>query len=443
MITFWRRRTLRFKITSAVTVAAVLVLLALARLVAGVIGPLMVQSVDSDIAVVATRARAQVTAGATTLPSSPDLRVRVLDIAGNPVDGQPPPRLSASEVGALKAGQWVLRTGDEPPHRWHGAVVSAPDGTQRLVVVGAGIPGYWSAQRLGARWLSVGAVLAGLLDGAVTWLAVRGALRPVQRMREAARASSAGQRLPVPAARDELRELAEEMNALLARRDHAIERLQRFTGDAAHELRSPIASIRAQAEVAVVHPDPELSAEVLADVVAEAERMSVMVSDLLVLARSDAGELPPVETVDLAFAVQAAINRLPGGGPLVRFEAPGTHCTVSAASAEVDLVLDNLLRNASRYARAGVTVTVLSGYNRVRLLVDDDGHGIPREHRGRVFDRFYRVADDRARQSGGSGLGLALVAELVRRRRGSVRAAVSPEGGARFDIRWPAARVAG
>src|SRR5207302_1115272 len=122
--------------------------------------------------------------------------------------------------------------------------------------------------------------------------AVRGSLRPVQRMRLAAAALPPGERLPVPAARDELRALAEAINALLARRDEARQRLQRFTGDAAHELRSPVASIRAQAEVAVLHPDVSLSQEVLAEVVTESERLSALIDDLLVLSRSDAGEGP-------------------------------------------------------------------------------------------------------------------------------------------------------
>jgi signal transduction histidine kinase len=109
---------------------------------------------------------------------------------------------------------------------------------------------------------------------------------------------------------------------------------------------------------------------------------------------------------------------------------------VSAAPAEVDLVLDNLLRNAARHARAKITVTVLPRTKWIWLVVDDDGEGVAEEHRERVFDRFYRVQDDRARTSGGAGLGLALVAEVVRRRGGTVAVGDSPEGGARFQVRW-------
>jgi signal transduction histidine kinase len=260
----------------------------------------------------------------------------------------------------------------------------------------------------------------------------------VERLRRAAARLPAGSRLPLPGADDELRSLAAALNALLARRDEATERMRRFTGDAAHELRNPVASIRVQAEVAVANPDPELSQEVLAEVVRESERLSTLVDGLLTLARSDAGELPAAEPVDVAAAAREAVDRLGANCPAVSLHVGGTASWVSAAPSEVDLVLDNLLRNAARHAHSHITVSVLAATSAVRLVVDDDGDGIAERHRARVFDRFYRVQDDRARASGGSGLGLALVAEVVRRRGGTVRVGESPEGGARFQVRWRA-----
>nr|BFF01103.1 ATP-binding protein [Streptoalloteichus tenebrarius] len=364
--------------------------------------------------------------------------VRVLDTAGHPADGGQPVGLDGGELRRLKAGEATFDYHRHFPFRWLGTVVTAPDGTQRLVVAGTDVTGLMPVLGRRIGWLWVGAAVGGGVVAVTTWFAVRRSLRPVERMRLAAFTLPSGERLPVPEPRDELRALAEALNAMLARRDEASERLRRFTGDAAHELRSPVASIRAQAEVAVAYPDPESAQEVLRDVAEEAERLSRLVDDLLALARADAGRLPPLERVDLVAAVASAARRAESpDGPPVRTEAP-TPAAVLAAPTEVATVLDNLVRNARRHARALVRVSVLPAGRQVRLVVDDDGPGVPEEHRRRVFDRFYRVQDDRARESGGAGLGLALVAETVRRRGGTVSVGDSPEGGARFEVRWPA-----
>ncbi|MBA2324681.1 MAG: sensor histidine kinase, partial [Pseudonocardiales bacterium] len=110
----------------------------------------------------------------------------------------------------------------------------------------------------------------------------------------------------------------------------------------------------------------------------------------------------------------------------------------AASPGEVALVLDNLLANARRYARSRVRISVLPSAGTVRLVVDDDGPGVPTEDRERVFDRFTRLEADRGGLSGGAGLGLALVAALVAGRGGGVRMAESPDGGARVETWWPA-----
>ncbi|MBW4719239.1 sensor histidine kinase [Saccharothrix obliqua] len=417
---WWLHRTLRFRITVVATGVALLCLLALTLLAPSLIGMVQISATDAELERTAA--------------------VRVLDTAGEPLDGGPRPDLTPQEIRQLKAGEKVLRVEGESAHRWHGRVVFAPDGTPRLHVAGDTLVGYGKANELGTRWLAVAAVLVAGLVGTATWLAVRSSLRPVERMRIAAGELPRGRRLPVPPTRDELQALAEALNALLARRDEATERLRRFTGDAAHELRSPVTSVRAQAEVAVAHPDPDFSIEVLESVVEESERLSNLVDALLLLARADTGELPRAEPVDLVLQAQAATERLPASDLLVSVHAPMTACLIQAAKSEVELVLDNLIRNASRYARTFIRISVLPAPGEVRLVVDDDGHGIPPEHRERVFDRFYRVESDRGRATGGFGLGLALVAHLVLRRRGTVRALESPEGGARLEVRWPAYR---
>ncbi|PWK91616.1 signal transduction histidine kinase [Lentzea atacamensis] len=412
---WWLRRTLRFRITVVATGVALLCLLAFTGLAPALIGLIQITAVDQELA---------------------KAEPRLLDVSGVPVDGGPPLPLTAQDIRMLKSGEPVLRLEGESAQRWRGRVVFGGDGTPRLEVFGSTLLGYEKANTLGTRWLAVAAVLVAGLVGIATWLAVRSSLRPVERMRVAAGELPHGERLPVPPSRDELQALAEALNALLARRDEASDRLRRFTGDAAHELRSPVASVRAQAEVAVAHPDPDFSIEVLESVVEESIRLSALVDSLLILARADTGAPPRAEAVDLVLEAEAAIGRL-DTELLVRLNAPPSACLVRASRSEVELVLDNLMRNAARYAYSTITVTLAPVGRDVRLLVDDDGHGIPVEHRAKVFDRFYRVEEDRGRRSGGFGLGLALVAHLVQRRDGSVRAAESPAGGARLEIRWP------
>lgn len=438
----WRRRSLTFRITTLASVVTLVCLLGLALHGGRLLEPLLTESVDAELSEVLADAVADVRAGQPV--GAPDgVLVRVLDTAGAPVDGGADPALGSETVRTLKAGMPVRADGD-PPMRWHGTVATAPDGSQRLVVAGAGLVGFAAAVHDGARWLLVVALVAAVVAAVAISFAVRSALRPVSGMGRQVRRLGDDERLPLPSADDELRALAAEFNVLLARQREARERLLRFTGDAAHELRSPVASIRVQSEVAVANPDPGLSQEVLGDVLAESERLSALLDGLLSLARSDAGELPQATDVDLVSEAHAAVARLPaevpegwrGGRELVRVEAAAPEVWASAAHAEVELVLDNLLRNACRYARARVVVSVLAARSVARVVVDDDGPGIAPEHRRRVFDRFYRVADDRARDSGGSGLGLALVAELVRRRGGTVAVADSPDGGARFQVGW-------
>ncbi|MCP2202383.1 sensor histidine kinase [Lentzea flava] len=412
---WWLRRTLRFRITVVATGVALLCLLAFTGLAPALIGLIQITAVDQELE---------------------KAEPRLLDVSGAPVDGGEPLPLTAQDIRTLRSGEPVLRLEGASAHRWRGRVVFAADGTPRLEVYGSTLLGYQNANTLGSRWLAVAAVLVAGLVGIATWLAVRSSLRPVERMRVAAGELPHGQRLPVPPSRDELQALAEALNALLARRDEASDRLRRFTGDAAHELRSPVASVRAQAEVAVAHPDPDFSIEVLESVVEESIRLSALVDSLLILARADTGAPPRAEAVDLVLEAEAAIGRLETE-LLVRLTAPPSACLVKATRSEVELVLDNLLRNAARYAYSTITLTLAPVGRDVRLLVDDDGHGIPAEHRTKVFDRFYRVEEDRGRRSGGFGLGLALVAHLVQRRGGTVRAAESPAGGARLEIRWP------
>jgi signal transduction histidine kinase len=434
----WAGVSLRLRITALATAVTLACLLGLAMVAGRGLGPLLTDAVDDELQAALSGAARDVVAG--RAPASPDgLEVRVLDTAGGSADDGAAPVLTRDQVRTLKAGTPVT-AGDAQPVRWHGVVATAPDGSQRLVVVGTGLVGQQAAKDSGGRWLLVTALVGSVVAGVAIWFAVGSALLPVARMRQSVRRLAPGARVAVPdAAAGELRALADDFNVLLDRQDAVTERLRRFTGDAAHELRSPVASIRVQSEVAVANPDPQLSQEVHADVLADAERLSALLDGLLALARSDAGELPPADSVDLVGEVRAAVARAAEQPVPIVVNAMTTQAWAAAAHTETELVLDNLLRNACLYTRTRVVVSVLAGRSTVRVLVDDDGPGVQPEHRARIFDRFYRVSDDRSRSSGGAGLGLALVAELVRRRGGQVAVGESPDGGARFTVVWPRA----
>jgi two-component system, OmpR family, sensor kinase len=434
---WWARRTLRFRITLTVGMVALVALLALSRLATAVAYGGLVDAADQELRGRAGQAAQRVAGGATAVPG-----VRVVDMAGDAVDGGPALPLDDAQVRRLAAGEGVTADRYSAPRRWSAVPAILPDGTPRLVVAEADLIGGAALMQRMAGLAVLGALVAASVVAGAAWVATRAALRPVDRLRAAAAALPPGDRLPVSEARDEVRALAEELNALLARRDEAVARLERFTGDAAHELRSPVAAIRAQAEVAVAHPDPALTDETLKAVAVEAERLTALLADLLALARADAGQRAPARAVDAVAAARAAIDRAAAAGPVLELVAPAP-AFVWASAGEVGLVLDNLLANALRYARTVVRVGVLPAGRTVRLVVEDDGPGIPLADRERVFDRFTRLEPDVEGHTagGGAGLGLALVAALVAGRGGTVVAGEATGGGARLEVRWPAARI--
>ena len=304
-------------------------------------------------------------------------------------------------------------------------VSSSTDGIERTV------------DRLqGALWAAV--PLAILLGGGVTWLLAGRALRPVgvitDRTRQI-RSTTLHERVPVPDAGDELTELAVEMNTMLDRVQREDERRRQFVADASHELRSPLAAIRTQAEAALTEADGDH--ELAAGILAEAERMSTLVDDLLSLARHDEALAPPGVPVDLDDVVLTEAAR-PRRVPVdVKAVSAGQ---VRGRLDELTRVIAHLLDNAARHADSKVAATLESVGEHVVLSIDDDGPGVPLEQRERIFERFVRLDEARERDRGGAGLGLAVVASVVEAGGGDVTVTESPElGGARFTIVLPAA----
>ncbi|MCY7396553.1 MAG: HAMP domain-containing protein [Nocardioides sp.] len=273
--------------------------------------------------------------------------------------------------------------------------------------------------------------------GLISWRMIGAALRPVERLRSTAErisGSPADERLPLPAATDEVHALATTLNSMLDRVAAARERERDLVADVAHELRSPLASMRLQIDVARRLGE---GGEVVEDLDSEVARMSALVDDLLVLARLDHGQPVPSGPLDVAPVLEAAAQAWSGASPAVTLEPPGRLAARGQAD-ELARIVANLVTNASRHARSRVRLSGRVEHGRVLVRVDDDGPGVAETERERVFDRFVRLDEARDRDSGGSGLGLAIARELARGRDGDVRLSTSDLGGLRAEVDLPA-----
>ena len=304
-----------------------------------------------------------------------------------------------------------------------GAVEAGP-GSARVVVVAALPTADLESATLTLRTLLLVAFpLLLLVLGLIAWRVIGAALRPVEQLRSGAAridGSLADERLPVPATRDEISALACTLNEMLDRVAAARRTQRSFVADAAHELRSPLATMRTQLEVAQRLGEGET---LPADLLPEVARLSALVEDLLLLDRSDdRSRARPAESVDLDDLVDDVVARYASARvPARRAGGGGEPQVVDGARDELYRALTNLVDNAVRHAASVVTLVTVEvdegspGSPGSLISVSDDGAGIPEAERERVFDRFTRLDDARDRDSGGTGLGLAITRELLRR----------------------------
>jgi two-component system OmpR family sensor kinase len=297
------------------------------------------------------------------------------------------------------------------------------------------------------------AILSLLIIVAGTLLAHRlagGILSPVRKIASTARSLSQHdlhRRVQVEVTPDELGELVETFNGMLARLESSFESLRRFTADASHELRSPLTLMRSEIEGTLARPrSAGQYQEVLRGIEAEVEHMARTVDQLLMLARADAGALKPAsQNLDVAdFLHETAARWRPLASPRrveIQVDAPDSG-TVSADRDLLRRLLDNLVDNAIRHAPGDSTVR-LTGADTPdgwRIEVHDDGPGIPPTARATLFERFARLDGARARESGGAGLGLAL-SRAIADAHGASLYLVEPNGpGATFRLVLPARR---
>jgi signal transduction histidine kinase len=272
----------------------------------------------------------------------------------------------------------------------------------------------------------------------LAWQLAGRALRPVESIRAEAAAitgTTMHRRVPEPDTSDEVGRLAQTMNAMLDRLEESSTRQRRFVSDASHELRSPVAAIRAQLEVALRRGDRADWPQVAHRVLDEDQRLEVAVAELLQLARVEEHESAESVDVDLDDLVLEEATRV---RPVPLDTSRVSAGRVQGDARQLTRLVRNLLDNGCSHARSRVAVAVATGEGSVWMVVDDDGPGIPAEDRERVFDRFTRLDEGRERDGGGAGLGLAMVRSIAERHGGTVTVHDAPFGGARFLVRLPA-----
>jgi signal transduction histidine kinase len=287
-----------------------------------------------------------------------------------------------------------------------------------------------------------------LLVAALSWWLAGLVLAPLGRLRDQAGAVGStddlSRRIDAGTSTVEIEDLTAGINAMLARLEssadqtrRALDATRRFAGDAGHELRTPMTSIRANLGTIRRNPelDPEEMSAALEQIDREAGRMMRMLGTLQALARGDSSESIPAEAVNLSDLLGAAVEDARRRHPVVawKLELPEDDLEVTGWPDGLRALVDNLIENAAAHGRTGGRVQIASGVEGdvVKLTVDDDGPGVAPDRREAVFERFERGD---ATTAEGSGLGLALVRQQARLHGGEVSIADSPLGGARFEV---------
>jgi signal transduction histidine kinase len=443
-----RRLGIRARITAAVAVATTALLLAVGGFVYQRTGADLLESVDAglrsraDVIVTQVRSGAAIAVPQPELIESDEAFVQVLDRGGAVLRSSRivagAPLLDASTVAGVRRPELFDRHVAGIDDVTRVLAVGVPGG--RVVLVGSSLQDRRD-QLLQLGWtLAAGGAVALALICLGGWFVVGAALRPVERMRREASAISApddARRLAPPAADDELRALGVTLNEMLDRLSASFERERRFVEDASHELRTPIAVLRARLELAGTGARPRADLEsAISRSRADAEHLSRLAEDLLVLQRMRGGDLAiGREATDVAALVGSvadghAARAAARGVAIERETAPGT---MPVDPLRLRQAVDNLLDNALRHADSRVRVeTALDGAVLV-LRVEDDGPGFAPAFLGRAFEPFAR---DGGGDPAGSGLGLAIVRAIAVAHGGSVVAENVAGSGARVTARF-------
>jgi two-component system, OmpR family, sensor kinase len=429
------RLPLRLRLTLVFALAMAVVLTATGVFVYVRVGDSLDRQVDDGL-----RARADLLAAALesgdveqALPGGDDEFAQVLGPGGAVLAATPgfeEPLLSGPEQTAAAAGGLRTETSVSPPgeNESEPARLLARPVEQGVVVVGASLEDRDEALAGLLVQLLIGGPFALLLASAAGYLLAGAALRPVEAMRRRAAEISAdtpGERLPLPAARDELQRLAATLNAMIDRLDAGLQRERRFVADASHELRTPLAVLQTEIDLALRRPrtGPELE-DALRSVAEEVDRLTRLADDLLLLATSDEPRLEvrrsrfPVGDLLDGVARRSAARAAAAGTRIELGDLPAIE--VEADRLRLEQALGNLVDNALRHGAGPVVLDATTGQGVLTLRVRDRGTGFPPAFVAHAFERFSRADDSRS--TGGAGLGLAIVDAIARAHGGTASA---------------------
>jgi two-component system OmpR family sensor kinase len=453
------RIPIRLRVTMAFAIALVIVLAGIGSFLylqfrAGLDGSINqgLRTRAGDVTALVQQADSGLTqSGSSPLTARGESFAQILTATGRIFDSTPlikaAPILDRAQVSrVLSAGSMFLQISPRGRISEDARLLATPvqaQGRRLVVVVGISLAERSDALRQLAGLLLIGGAAALVLVSAAGYLAVAGALRPIESMRARASEISGGtpdERLPVPPARDEVARLGTTLNSMLGRLEAAFARERRFVADASHELRTPLGILKTELELALrgSHSKAELE-DSIRSAAAETDRVVQLAEDLLVIARADQGRLPMRRaSVDLDSMFDGVRQRFERRAieqqrPLL-VQAP-PHSTVSADQLRLEQALGNMVDNALRHGAGPITITAVETPGGTELHVTDSGHGISPEFVAVAFERFTR--EDRSRGQGGSGLGLAIVQAIAHAHGGQAHAASSEAGGADFWITLP------
>jgi signal transduction histidine kinase len=442
-----RRLSLRLRITAGALVIVVSLLGGAGLLVIRVVEQEMTAQIDTALRADADFTRRLITSGS-GLPMSEgptDLYVQFVSAdgrvlgAGTAATGRPPLGHPAAD-GATTVGA----TTDDRLGDLRVLTTTVPNNPQVTLVLARSSANVAAVRDTLRRLLTALVVAGSALLAIVVWFVVGRSLRPVEEMRRTVAAigdRDLHARLVPPRTGDELEALADTLNELLARLDRAIEREHQFVADASHELRSPLAGMRALLETEAA--DPSLVVLTRADALARLDQLSTLVEQLLVLERSDAVDGPGEHPVDLDELVLGQARQLARTTRLRIDTSQVSGGQVAGRDTDLARMVENLATNAARYAASTVMFAVRPTGDAVEVVVADDGPGIAEGDRVRVFERFATLDDARGPGRAGAGLGLSIVAAIVANHGGTVTVGETQGGGARFVVQLPAFVPAG